>query len=346
MKPLRWVEIDLGAIAANFRAVRRLVGPSAPVTAVVKGDGYGHGAVQVAKTCLEAGARDVAVTYLEEALPLRRAGVRAPLLVMGPLDPAEAGLAAKENLSVMVDNEPLLKALARRGRARPVSVQVKVDLGLRRWGIPLEALADFLKKIEALPGLRLDGVFAHPGYMADKNAGEVDRRLRAFVAAARPLMKPFPKARLHGADSAVLLDFPEFRLDGVRVGNLLYGMNPTRKDLSLKNPWFPRTRVVRVIRANPGDTIGYGSQYIAEKTLTLGTLPVGYAHGFTLELAPARGNPYWVTIEGVRCPVIGRVGMSHTVVDLSGLPRPPREGDIAALPLRRTASALWEKVYI
>jgi len=124
MKPWRWIEVDLSALRHNVRAVRRRLGPRAPFTAVVKADGYGHGAEAASRAFLAAGADELAVTYLEEALPLRRAGLRAPILLMGPLDPGDAALAVKNNLTVMVDNLPLARALGRRAGKRPVPVHL------------------------------------------------------------------------------------------------------------------------------------------------------------------------------------------------------------------------------
>lgn len=340
------MEVDLAAVRANVRAVRRVLGPEVRLVAVVKADGYGHGAVAVARASLDVGAESLAVTYLEEALPLRRAGLKAPLLVMGPVDPRDAGEAAGHRLSVMVDNLPLARALSHRGTSRrPIDVHVKVRGGLHRWGVPLQDLTAFLKQLRRLPHLRCAGIFAHPGYMAGKNGPAVERWLSEWEDRLRSERAADPHLRVHVADSAVLLDFPQFRYRDVRVGNLLYGINPTDKPLPLKNPWRPVTRLVRVVSVSAGTSIGYGGVFQADRAMTLGVLPVGYGHGFTLEPAsPVGSKGYWVTVRGQRCPVVGRVGMSHTVVDVSVVSRPRRDEKVF-LPLRRTASAVWEKIY-
>ncbi len=349
-KPLRWVEVDLSAVAHNVRAVRRLLEPRVGFTAVVKADAYGHGAVPVSRTALKNGADALAVTYLEEALEIRRAGVKAPLLVMGPVLPEQAPLAAKHRLAVMADNGPLLKALHRAGsRSRPVPVHVKVDLGLSRWGLALEQVPDFLKIVAGFSGVRRAGIFCHPGYMIGKNGSRVEERLQRFLSVARGALAGKVPVELHAADSAVLLDFPLYRLDRVRVGNLMYGINPTREPLPLKNPWRALARLVRVGKLSVGQAVGYGGEFTATTPMTVATVPVGYSHGLTLEPASRwiqvrSGQSYWGMVRGVRCPFVGRVGMSHCLVDVSAVPD-PRPGDVIQLPLRRTVSSNWTKIY-
>jgi alanine racemase len=265
---------------------------------------------------------------------------------MGPVDPRDAAAVVAHRLTVMVDNLPLLRALSRRGTIRrPVPVHIKIRGGLHRWGVPLEDFLPFLQHLRRARGVRWAGVFAHPGYMAGKNGPAVERWLTDVDQRLRPLRADNPDLRWHVADSAVLLDFPRFRYRDVRVGNLLYGINPTDKPFPLKNPWRPLTRLVRVIPVRAGTSIGYGGVFQADRDMTLGVLPVGYGHGFTMELASPTGSKgYWVTVRGHRCPVVGRVGMSHSLVDLSAVPR-PRMNEKVSLPLRRTASAVWEKIY-
>ncbi len=344
MKSWRWIEVDLSALRHNARTVRQRLGPRVPFAAVVKADGYGHGAVAAAREFLSGGAGELAVTYLEEALPLRRAGLRAPILLMGPLDPGDAALAVKNNLTVMVDNLPLARALGRRAGRRPVAVHIKVDSGLRRWGIPLGDFVPFFGKVRKVPGVRVAGVFAHPGYMPGKNEGEVRRLLADFDAVVRPATAAFPGVRRHVADSAVLLDFLRWRDGGARIGNLLYGINPTNKVLGLKNPWRAMARVVRVTDVRRGESIGYGGEFRAPRALRLATLPVGYSHGFALRFGNAPG-PSWVPVPGGRAALIGRVGMSHTLIDVTSL-QDVRPGQSVEIPLRRTLSAGWPRLYL
>jgi alanine racemase len=349
MNSLRWIEVDLSALEHNARAVRRLLGKKTAFSAVVKADAYGHGAAPSAKAALRGGADALAVTYLEEAEDLRRAGLRAPLLVMGPSRPEEAPLARKLDLAVMVDNPALLRALGRAGsRGRPVDVHVKVDPGLYRWGVPLSGLPALVRLVRKTRGVRLKGVFSHPGYMVGKNRSRVEDSLKNFMAVARALDLG-PGVELHVADSAVLMEFPEFRLSRVRVGNLLYGINPSGKPLALKNPWRAFARLVHVEKLAVGEMVGYGGEFVATQPMTVAAVPAGYAHGLTLEPASRwiqlrTGQNYWGMLNGVKCPFVGRVGMSHCLVDVSRASR-ARVGDALQLPIRRTATANWVKIY-
>ena len=344
---LRWVEVDLGAIAHNTGVVKSLLEPGVGLTAVVKSDAYGHGAAPVSKTVLRAGADALAVAYLDEALELWRAGVRAPLLVMGAVLPEQAPLAARHGLSVMVDNLPLLEALEKSApRGRPVSVQVKVNLGLCRWGLSLADLPAFLRRVGKSRGVRLDGIFSHPGYMVGRRQAKVEETLQDFLRVVRPLAGA---VETHVSDSALLLDFPGYQLSRVRVGNLLYGINPTARALPLKNPWQAFARIVHLETLVPGQSVGYGGEFTAAAPMGVATVPAGYSHGLTLEPASRwihvqNGQNYWGWLRGIKCPFVGRVGMSHCLIDLSAA-KTPKVGDPVQLPLRRTASSNWEKVY-
>jgi alanine racemase len=342
----RWVEVDAAALRHNARAVRREIGATVRFSAVVKADGYGHGAATAARAALDGGADDLAVTYLDEALALRRAGVPDPLLVMGPVLTDGVSRAVRDGLALTVDDAACLRRFARFGtRRRPVKVHLKIDLGLRRWGVPLTEAASLAGRVRRAPSLRLAGIFAHPGYMVGRNGDRVRRDLAAFFAIGREIRSASPEPLdLHGADSAVLLDLPEFRGDRVRVGNLLYGINPTDKPLALKNPWRARARVAARRRVRAGETVGYGDEFVAPRDMTLATIPVGYAHGFGLSFgAPPPSFHVW--IRGRRCPVVGRIGMGHCLVDAESLSR-VAPGDVAEIPVRRTAAASWPRIVL
>jgi alanine racemase len=271
---LRWIRVDTGALRHNVRAVRQSLGPGVKFTAVVKSDAYGHGAAEVSRVALAHGADSLAVAYLEEALALRREGVRAPLLVMGPVLPEDAPLVVRHRLAVMVDNDTLARALNRAApRSRPVPVHVKVNLGLFRWGLPLDRLPKMLADLARLRSLRIEGVFAHPGYMAGKNGQRIVEALDDFLSVARSIQqRTGANWELHAADSAILMDYPEYRLSRVRVGNLIYGINTAQKKMILRNPWTALARIVHVERLAPGQAVGYGGEFVSSGAITVGTL--------------------------------------------------------------------------
>jgi alanine racemase len=348
MNPPRWIEVDLGVVGRNTRAVRGLLDPSTRFSAVVKADGYGHGAAAAGRTALACGADALAVAELAEALVLRRAGIKAPILVMGPVPPEDAPIAIKERLAVMMDDARLLSALSRAARAgRPAAVHVKADLGMARWGVPLGGLREFLAKVRRTKGVRLEGVFAHPGYMPGKNGPRSEAAVEEFfsVLGGTPNLEG---VEIHVADSALLLNFPRFQKSRVRIGNLIYGIVPGGSPLKLENPWQAFSRLVRVRSVAQGRPVGYGGEFIASRPMTVASAPTGYAHGLTMEPAGFRAGSgsqvFWGLVRGVRCPFVGRVGMGHVLLDVSAVPD-VRPGDAVRLPLRRTASAGWARVY-
>jgi alanine racemase len=344
---MRWIEVDRSALAHNARVAARLAGP-VPWWAVVKADAYGHGAAATGGIFLKAGARGLAVCYPEEARALARALPGAPLFVMGPVGKGDVRDVLRHRWDVMVDDPGLVRALARGGTPRrPVPVHLKVDLGLGRWGIALKDLGAFLKFMARVRGVRLAGVFAHPGYVPGRNGSAVETALTEFAARLAGLGivpgRPGGPA-VHGADSALLADFPQFRWDAVRVGNLLYGINPTTKTLGLRSPWSPRSVVARLRRASRGETLGYGGGFTVPRALCVATIPVGYAHGLTLEPSGDPEKKYWALVEGVKCPLVGKPGMGHCLIDVTAVPR-PRVGATVRLFLRRTAAAGWSRIY-
>ena len=147
----------------------------------------------------------------------------------------------------------------------------------------------------------------------------------------------------HCANSGALLDFPHWQLDMVRIGNLIYGIDPTKKDTPLRNPWKLKARVTSVKQFPKGASIGYGSEYLAPRRMKLAALPIGYSDGLTMENAErliglGRAFHYWGWLRGHKVPFIGRCGISHILIDVSGVPG-PKIGDVVTLPIRRTAAS-------
>ncbi|HOW28432.1 MAG TPA: alanine racemase [Elusimicrobiota bacterium] len=345
---LRWVEVDLGAIAHNTRLVKQLLPPTTSFTAVVKSDAYGHGAAPVAEIALKSGADSLAVAYLDEAVHLRKAGIKAPLLVMGAILPSQADEIVQNRLDVMADSAELLKSLNHHAGPQKVRIHLKVNLGLNRWGFPLKDLPHFIGQIKHFPKLDLAGIFAHPGYMPGKNGDKTEEVIQNFLSAIKNLSLP-DTIDIHVADSSILMDYPQFALSRVRVGNLVYGINPTSKKLDLKNPWRVVARVVHIEKIEAGASVGYGGEYVSPKSITVATVPAGYAHGLTLEPASrwiqvSHGQTYWGQIRGIKCPFVGRVGMGHCLIDVSDV-KDIKIGDPVELYLRRTMSSNWQKIY-
>jgi alanine racemase len=339
---LKWVEIDRSALANNLECVRRMLAPRVQLMAVVKADGYGHGAAEVGRLALAQGASCLGVLTVEEAQALRGNGVKGRIVVLAPPLPHEAPAAVAARVETTIDSLELARALSKAART-PVPVHVDLDYGLGRWGLPPKALPDLLAKLRGLR-LRLAGLSAHLDYVPGKNAVEAEEKLRDFSRLAARIRPEHPGLVCHGANSSILLDFPHWQLDMVRVGNLIYGINRSSKELPLRPPWQLNARIVALKKVAKGRPIGYGSEYLAPRKMTVATLPVGYSDGLTMEPAErlirlGHGFRYYGKLRGVKAPFVGRCGIAHVLVDVSAVPN-ARLGEVVALPVRRTAANL------
>ncbi|MFH1726362.1 MAG: alanine racemase [Elusimicrobiota bacterium] len=347
---LKWIEIDLGAIAANLRWIRKRLAPGVRFMAVVKADAYGHGAERVSRLAEAEGADCLGVLTLQEALELRERGIRSRIVVLSPPLAEEAAAVARARVEPTVDSWELARALGKAAR-RPVPVHVDLDFGLGRWGMPQKDLPDFLGRIARLKGLRAVGLSTHLDYVPGKNAVEAEEKLRRFNRIAARARKTHPDLVRHCANTSILMDFPHWQMDMVRIGNLVYGINPTGKEAGLTKPWRLNARITSLKEVGKGRSIGYASEYLAPRRMTVAALPVGYADGLTMEPAErfigfGRAFHYWGWLRDRRVPFVGRCGISHVLVDVSGVPK-VRLGDVVSLPVRRTAaSARLPRVYV
>ncbi|HSB72010.1 MAG TPA: alanine racemase [Candidatus Methylomirabilis sp.] len=333
VRPTR-AEVDLAAVASNVTLACRTAGPGTEVMAVVKADAYGHGAVPVARVAIRTGVTWLGVAIPEEALPLRAAGIRAPILVLGPIAPEQADLVAASALDQCVSDPGQAEALDRAARAhgRVLSVHLKVDTGMGRVGVAPGQVRATAEKIGALPCVRLRGLMTH---FADAEAEDptfAREQLRRFAEAEAGLRQAgIDRPIRHAANSAALLCLPEARLDMVRPGIMLYGCHPRGRHCHPGGPGLrPSLRFLTAISqlaAVPrGASVSYGRTFVAPRGLVVATLPVGYADGWG-RLLSNRGQ---VLIRGRRVPVIGRVCMDMTMVDVTDLPE-VRVGDEAVL---------------
>ena len=218
---LKWVEIDLAAIRANTRWVLSRLGQGARLMAVVKADGYGHGAAAVARAALEEGAACLGVLTVDEARTLRRTGIKAPIQLLCPLLPEAAPEAVRLRLTPTIDDPRQAAALDAAAGAKGLPVHIDLDFGLGRWGISARNLPDFLNQLRRRKRLRLAGISTHIGYVPGKNTVEAEDKLRAFWRLAQRLKREHPGLVCHAANSSVLMDFPHWRMDLARVG--IYG---------------------------------------------------------------------------------------------------------------------------
>ena len=317
---LREAVVDVSAISENVRHLRRLT--RTEVMAVVKADGYGHGAVRAAGAALAGGADRLGVADVDEALQLRRGGIDAPILAWLHAPGAEFAEAAAYGIELGISNmEQLQAAAAAASAGRPVAVHLKIETGLGRNGIaPADAPAVLAEaaRLERIGRLRVVGLFSHLSNTShDEDRAALVRFLDAVSAASA--LGLTPRLR-HIAATAAAIDLPETRLDCVRLGIGIYGLSPfsdrTSADLGLRPAMTLRAAVAAVRRVPAGQGVSYGYTYRTERETTLALVPIGYADGIPRQASGA--GP--VVIGGSRFRVSGRVAMDQFVVDVGDAP--------------------------
>lgn len=315
--------VDLDAIRHNVRSLK----PAASeLMAVVKANGYGHGAIPVARAALEAGATWLGVALVEEGVRLRLAGVDAPILVLTQFPPGSEHQAVSASLTPTLYTEDGLARLARAagGAGLSIGVHVKVDTGMHRVGLPPEHAAAFVRRVVAA-GFELEGLWTHLAKSEEVDDPFTARQLALFERTVERIRRSGIVPRyLHAANSGGLLCHPASHLDVVRVGIAMYGVPPgpgmpREADLHPAMTW--RSAVSLVKRVAAGEAISYGQRYRLERAATIATVPVGYADGYS-RLLGARAR---VLIGGRRYPIAGTVTMDQLMVDCGD--DPVREGD-------------------
>ena len=313
------LEIDLGAIAANVDAISQFVRPS-KFAAVVKANAYGHGIAEVARA-LEDRVERFCVYELAEAVALREAGIRAPILIMGPIESSDLDLAHASNAAITLwDTGTYARRVASvaRRRNKNFAVHVKIETGVSRIGLSPEAAPSAFDAYARSPELTIEGAYSHLAAAEELDSDFTLVQLARFQEA----VKSAPPGVRHIAASAAAMLWPQTRLDMVRVGIALYGLWPspeTQARLGDAIPLRPAlrwtTRLVSV-RDVPAETsVGYGRTYRTTSNARIGVLPIGYAEG----IPRAVSNRGAVLIDGKRCPIVGRVCMNMTMVDVTSV---------------------------
>ena len=316
LMPLRALaRVNLAAIERNVARLAGGLSDGARLCAVVKGDGYGHGAVQAANAALAGGATSLAVATADEAAELSDAGLGAPVLVLGAVSAQELPIALAARAELVAWSERFVAQLAARADA-PVRIHVKLDTGMGRLGTRdrVHALRIAEQVQAAGPALQLAGAMTHFA-TADEDPEFMERQLERFRVFATELRRRRPDVPLHAANSAATLRDPGSHFDLVRCGIAIYGCDPMNVDPSswqLEPALELTSYVAAVKRANPGDSAGYGRRFIAERATWIGTLPIGYADG----IRRAYTNNCEVIVGGHRYPLVGTVSMDNITIDL------------------------------
>jgi len=357
-----WLELDLGALVANLGAIAALAGPGVGIHPVVKANAYGHGAIEVSTALEAAGVTGFCVATGDEALQLRAAGIRSPILVLYPVPPPIAAELARRRVAVSAGDLGLLRGVADAvGSARTrLAVHLEVETGLGRGGVRAADLAEAVRVIRASAGLRLAGLWTH--LQAPEDSLRTQAQLERFEA-ARALLEGAGE-RLptrHVAASGGLLLGNVAALDGVRPGLAIYGLVPDEllgsaaaAAVSLRPVLSLHARPVRVVDLPAGWGIGYGPSFVTARRSRIATLPLGYGDGWPRSLS----NRASVLVRGHRVPLVGNVAMDAVMADVTDVPGTPVDvsdefvllgrqggGEITAADLARArATNSWEVV--
>lgn len=316
-----WVEVSLPRLRDNFRAIRTLVGDGIKIMAVVKADAYGHGAAGVAAALEKDGVERFGVALPEEGVELRRAGVRAPIVILGGFAPPQAGLLLQHGLVPAIYRPDQVEALSSAASRRGIvaSAHLKLDTGMGRLGLPTDDLPAFLPILRQAASIRLTGAFSHLA-VADEPTDPFTRlqigRLQEAIKALRAAgLSP---EEVHLANSAAVMDHPPAWLTLVRPGLVLYGYSPSPRvtPLPVRPVLSLKTRVIYIKDVEPGTTLGYGRTFAASRRTRVASLALGYDDGLP-RLVSNRGH---VLVRGRRAPVVGRVSMDLTTVDVTDIP--------------------------
>lgn len=286
-----WVEVNSDAIQHNVKEIRRHVGPRVQVFAVIKGDAYGHGAVEVARRALEAGADRLAVANLEEGLELRRAGITAPVLVLGYVPAYQLLEVVRNDLTIalyLTETATTLAAVAK-GQGKKVRVHLKVDTGMNRIGVRPDKAVEFARYVRDLGGIEIEGVFTHFASAARPDKSEAEKQYSVFAKTLLDLRAAgFAPPLCHAANSAAIMEMPHTHLTAVRAGRLLYGYYPyagSPRVLDLRPALELKCEIACVKAVEEGQGVGYDAAYRPQKATTIVTLPLGFTDGLSRQLA-------------------------------------------------------------
>jgi alanine racemase len=332
-----WLEIDLDQLDRNLERIQARIGAGVGILLTVKADAYGHGAVQVAAAAAPR-VRMFGVATVDEATELREAGIQTDILILSPILETEIEAVARHRVAITISSSDFALAVARHAGGTVVDAHVEVDTGMGRTGVAEEDAFDEILRIAAAPGVRLRGLYTHfPVSDTDPDYTRAQiERFRSLVARVRASGVEVPV--VHSANSAAVDSVAESHMDLVRPGLIAYGLHPSGAEpgmgVSPIMSW--KSRVARVRRVPAGRTISYARSFTTARDSVIGVVPVGYGHGYPFHLS-GRGS---MLIGGRRVPIVGRVTMDMTMVDLTDLPGVPAPGEEVVLVGRQGGETL------
>ena len=321
-----WVEIDLDTLGQNIREIKKHLKPHVRLMGIVKANAYGHGAVEVAETLLENGADCLGVALVDEAEELRKAGFRVPILLLGNSFEDDIETIIESDIMPAVSDVAFAEklAVAASKRRKEVKVHIKIDTGMSRVGFladnqeNLENTCRDIVKISRFPGIRIDGMFTHFATADAECEDYTVMQYNRFVNCVEKLKEKGVNIPVkHACNSAALVKFPHMQFDMVRAGIIVYGMYPSkefdRQSIRLVPAMTFKSRISHIKTVEAGTSFSYGGTYISDKSLTVATVPVGYADGYSRNLS----NNAEMLIGEEKVSQIGRICMDQCMIDVT-----------------------------
>ena len=317
-----WAEIDLDSLAHNIKEVRRITNKEAIVTAVVKANAYGHGSIEAAKVFLENGANRLAVATLSEAVELRRADIDAPILILGYTPDSQHKIAVENDIIEAIYTLESAEKLSQvaGNLNKKAKVHIKVDSGMGRIGFPpVDSSIDKIEKISKLPNLEIEGIFTHFAKADEVDKAYTGKQFKNYKWVIEKLKdKNIQIPIKHVSNSAATIDLPEYNLNMVRGGIMIYGLYPSdevdKEKVSLK-PAMTLKAISHLKEVPEGTGISYGQIFVTKRKSKIATIPIGYADGFT-RLLTSKAE---VAIKGKRAPIVGKICMDQCMIDVTDI---------------------------
>ncbi|NQT22447.1 MAG: alanine racemase [Candidatus Omnitrophica bacterium] len=322
-----WAEIDLEAIRKNYRSIQKSVSAGVNIMVVVKANAYGHGSIQVSRALEKENVSYLGVATLDEAIKLRKAQIKAPILILGSIFPHEVKPAVKNNITLTLCNNELLQAL-NKNKIR-TKVHIKVDTGMGRIGVWHEEAFGFIENVRNCKHIDIEGIYTHFS-IAGRDKFFTQYQINSFENLLKKLRTHYIDIPLrHAANSIATVDWKKSHLNLIRPGLIIYGIYPKKnfaRLLKLKPAFSLKTRIAFLKDTPPGRSISYGRTYITQVPTKIATLPIGYADGYGRILS----NKAKVLIKGKSTRIVGKVTMDQSMIDVGHI-KDVKVGDEAVL---------------
>ncbi len=318
-----WAEVALSSISNNIKSIKRYIGSNTKLMAVVKADGYGHGAVEIGNTALQSGAEYLAVAFLDEALQLRESGIFTPILILGYTPIRSIAKAIKQKITITVYTQDVLEEVISQANriGRVALIHLKVDTGMSRIGVTSkEETLSMVEKAGNSSFVSLEGVFTHFANADHKDSTYTTDQFLRFMSIVEYIEQNGHRIQIkHCCNSAATMNFPHMHLDMVRVGIALYGLYPgealKNHPVELEQAFSLKTKIASLKEIRKSQPVSYGCTYRPDRDSMIATLPVGYADGLSRKLS----NTGSVGIRDRKVPIVGRICMDQTMINVTAV---------------------------